>query len=89
MNFIPLTHTQYVAFCLNLPITVPVSDFTVSYFIFLTLTPNIPQNFSIGSIQCIRYTALLLICVAMQLRSTDNEVTLCVGALLWFRGNLT
>ena len=47
-NILPLTaytqYTKHVRFYLPLPISVTVSVFTVSTFIILTLTPNIPSS---------------------------------------------
>jgi hypothetical protein len=57
---------KHVTFCLPFPLSVHVSMFTVSAFIFLTLTPNIPILFTaisqhniVRPIHCIRYAALL------------------------------
>ena len=59
-------YTQHVTFYLPLPTTVTVSIFTVSAFIFLTLTPNIPilltaipQHIIISPIHCIGYSTSL------------------------------
>ena len=57
-------HKAY-RFCLPLPISVTVSIFTVSAFIFLTFIPNIPiltvipQHIIISSIHCTGYTTHL------------------------------
>ena len=60
------SYTKHVRFYLTLPISVAVSIFIVSAFIFLTLIPNIsilftaiPQYIIISPIHCIEYTALL------------------------------
>jgi len=61
INFVHLTHSAGRP----LPITVTLSIFTVSAFIFLTLTPNIPILFTaipqhiISPIDCTGYTRLL------------------------------
>ena len=59
-------NTQCMSDSIPLPIRATVSIFTVSAFIFFTLTPNIPilfaaipQHFIIILIQCTGYTALL------------------------------
>jgi hypothetical protein len=67
-NFLLLiaNNMQSVKFYLPLPISVTFSMFTVSAFIFLTLTPNIPillttipQHTIISPVHYIEYTALL------------------------------
>ena len=57
--------TKNVRFCPPLPISITVSIFTVSAFIFFVLTPNIPiltvipqHTIIISPIHCIGYTAL-------------------------------
>ena len=62
INFIHLVHKA----CHTVPISVTVYMFTVSAFIFLTLTrntpilfPAIPQHIIISPISCIKCTALL------------------------------
>jgi hypothetical protein len=60
------SYTKHVGFYLLLAVSVPLSLFTVSVFIFLTLIPNIPFLFTaipqrriISLIHSIGYTALL------------------------------
>jgi len=73
-KYFTISYTKHARFYLSLPISITVTIFTVSAFMFLTLTPHIPILFTAIPyliISLIHYIvplqSLLVICAAMPL----------------------